>query len=64
MAKKSMIAREHKRELLIKKFDAKRRALKDVISSPNSSFEEKDAAQLQLHVILQVDLMVTIENLD
>jgi small subunit ribosomal protein S14 len=48
MAKKSMIAREHKRELLIKKFDAKRRALKDVISSPNSSFEEKDAAQLQL----------------
>jgi small subunit ribosomal protein S14 len=48
MAKKSMIAREAKRMALIKKFDTKRKALKEAIRSPNSSFEEKENAQLQL----------------
>lgn len=48
MAKKSMIAREVKREALIKKYQAKRNELKEVIRSPNSSFEEKENAQIQL----------------
>ncbi|WP_082880250.1 30S ribosomal protein S14 [Methylomonas methanica] len=48
MAKKSMIAREVKREGLIKKHQAKRNQLKEVIRSPNSSFEEKENAQIQL----------------
>ncbi|WP_446809960.1 30S ribosomal protein S14 [Methylomonas sp. 2BW1-5-20] len=48
MAKKSMIAREVKREGLIKKYQAKRNELKEVIRSPNSSFEEKENAQIQL----------------
>lgn len=48
MAKKSMIAREVKRANLIKKYDAKRKALKEIVRSPNSSFEEKESAQLQL----------------
>lgn len=48
MAKKSMIARETKRANLIKKFELKRRELKAIISSPNSSFEEKEHAQLTL----------------
>jgi small subunit ribosomal protein S14 len=48
MAKKSMIAREVKREGLIKKYQAKRNELKEVIRSPNSSFEEKEDAQIQL----------------
>jgi small subunit ribosomal protein S14 len=48
MAKKSMIAREDKRKKLVKKFDAKRKALKEAIRSPNTSFEDKEAAQLQL----------------
>jgi small subunit ribosomal protein S14 len=48
MAKKSMIAREVKRSSLIKKFENKRRELKEVIRSPNSSFEEKESAQMQL----------------
>ncbi|OQW65990.1 MAG: 30S ribosomal protein S14 [Proteobacteria bacterium ST_bin11] len=48
MAKKSMIAREVKREGLIKKYQAKRSQLKEVIRSPNTSFEEKENAQLQL----------------
>lgn len=48
MAKKSMIARETKRTKLIKKFDNKRRELKEIIRSPNSSFDEKELASLQL----------------
>jgi small subunit ribosomal protein S14 len=48
MAKKSMIAREVKRAGLIKKFKAKRDALKEIIRSPSSSFEDKESAQLQL----------------
>lgn len=48
MAKKSMIAREVKRAALIKKHDEKRKALKELVRSPNSSFEDKELAQLQL----------------
>ncbi|MDT4288773.1 30S ribosomal protein S14 [Methylomonas sp. MO1] len=48
MAKKSMIAREVKREGLIKKYQAKRSELKGIIRSPNASFEEKESAQIQL----------------
>lgn len=48
MAKKSMIAREVKRAGLIKKYDAKRKELKEIIRSPNSSFEERESAQLIL----------------
>ena len=48
MAKKSMIAREVKRANLIKKYDAKRKALKELVRSPNTSFEEKENAQIQL----------------
>jgi len=48
MAKKSMIARDEKRANLIKKYDAKRKALKELIRSPNASYEEKESAQLQL----------------
>jgi small subunit ribosomal protein S14 len=48
MAKKSMIAREAKRANLVKKLQAKRNTLKEIIRSPNSSFEDKENAQLQL----------------
>lgn len=48
MAKKSMIAREAKRANLIKKYQAKRDSLKEVIRSPNASFEDKESAHLQL----------------
>ena len=41
MAKKSMIAREVKRTKLVKQFTAKRAALKETISSEESSFDEK-----------------------
>ena len=48
MAKKSMIAREEKRKKLVKQFEEKRKALKEVVRNPNSSFEEKELAQLKL----------------
>ncbi len=44
MAKKSMIARERKREKMVAKYAAKRAALKEIIRSPRSSFEEVMAA--------------------
>ncbi|MBL1262167.1 30S ribosomal protein S14 [Candidatus Methylomicrobium oryzae] len=48
MAKKSMIAREDKRKKLAQKYGVKRKSLKETIRNPNSTFEEKEAAQLQL----------------
>lgn len=44
MAKKSMIAREAKRTKMVAKFATKRAELKEIIRSPNSSFEQVMAA--------------------
>ena len=44
MAKKSMIAREAKRTRMVAKFAKKRAELKEIIRSPNSSFEQVMAA--------------------
>lgn len=48
MAKKSMVAREVKRSEIVKKFSAKRRALKAIIRNPNATFEDKENAQIKL----------------
>ncbi len=48
MAKTSMIAREQKRLKLIKKYQAKRAALKEIIRNPNSTDEEREQAQVKL----------------
>ncbi|MCF6250731.1 MAG: 30S ribosomal protein S14 [Methylococcaceae bacterium] len=48
MAKKSMIARENKRNKLVGKYEVKRRALKELIRDPNTSDEDKEAALLSL----------------
>ncbi len=48
MAKKSMIARENKRVKLVSKYEAKRRSLKEIVRDPNSSFDDKEHAQIQL----------------
>ena len=48
MAKKSMVARERKREKTVKRFAAKRAEYKRVIASPNSTDEERQAALLAL----------------
>ena len=48
MAKKSMIEREKKRERLVKKYAAKRAALKDVINDESKPMEERFRATLKL----------------
>ena len=48
MAKTSMVNRETKRTKLVKKFAAKRDALKKVVSSPTASYEEKMDASVKL----------------
>ncbi len=48
MAKKSMINREIKRAKLVEKYKEKRALLKEIISSPNASSEEKYDAQMKL----------------
>jgi len=48
MAKKSMIEREKKRERLVKKYAAKRAALKNVINDESKPMEERFRATLKL----------------
>jgi len=48
MAKLSMIARDVKREKTVRRCAKKRADLKAVIKSPTTSYEEKEAAVLQL----------------
>lgn len=48
MAKKSMIARENKRQRLVQQYEVKRKALKSIIRNPNISLEEQEVAQIKL----------------
>ena len=48
MAKTSMVNRETKRTKLVKKFAAKRDALKKIVSSQTASYEEKMDAAVRL----------------
>lgn len=48
MAKQSMIAREKKRELIVRKYAAKRAALKAIISDVNADEDAKWEAQVKL----------------
>ena len=62
MAKKSMIAREDKRKKLVSKFGVKRNALKELIRDPNTSYENKDTAQLQLQKLPRDSSVTRIRN--
>jgi small subunit ribosomal protein S14 len=48
MAKTSMVMREKRRAGIVKKYAAKRAKLKELIRSPKSSPEERQAAQVEL----------------
>ncbi|MEM7546053.1 MAG: 30S ribosomal protein S14 [Pseudomonadota bacterium] len=48
MAKKSMIARQTKRQALVDKYAAKRAALKEIARDENNSREERFKARLKL----------------
>jgi small subunit ribosomal protein S14 len=62
MAKKSMIAREVKRKKLTQKFDAKRKSLREIIRNPNSTFEQKELAQLQMQKLPRDSSVTRIRN--
>ena len=62
MAKKSMIAREVKRKKLTQKFDAKRKSLREIIRDPNSTFEQKELAQLQMQKLPRDSSVTRIRN--
>ena len=55
MAKKSMIARELKREKMVQRFAAKRAELKTIIYSPKSTPEQIDEAVLVIRARHHLD---------
>jgi small subunit ribosomal protein S14 len=48
MAKTNMVEREKRRARIVKKYAAKRAQLKELIRSPKTSPEEREAAQVKL----------------
>lgn len=62
MAKKSMIAREKKREKSVKKYAEKRAALKKIIRDVNASYEEKAEAQTRLQTLPRDSSPVRLRN--
>ena len=62
MAKKSMIAREVKREKLVKKYAAKRAALKAIISDETKPMEERFRASLKLAKLPRNSSAVRLHN--
>lgn len=48
MAKVSMVNRERRRTKLVRKYADKRARLKEIISSPDASYEERQDAMFQL----------------
>ena len=57
-----MIAREDKRKKLVKKYDVKRKSLKEIIRDPNSTFEDKETAQLQLQKLPRDSSVTRVRN--
>jgi small subunit ribosomal protein S14 len=62
MAKKSMVAREDKRKKLALKYDAKRKSLREIIRDPNTSFEQKEEAQIKMQKLPRDSSSVRIRN--
>jgi len=62
MAKKSKIVREHKLIRNVQKYASLRSELKNIIKSPSSSFEEKEAAVARLDKLPKSSSRVRIRN--
>lgn len=62
MAKKSMIAREVKRKKLVQKYNVKRKSLKEIIRNPNSTFEDKELAHVQLQKLPRDSSVTRVRN--
>ena len=62
MAKKSMIAREKKREALVAKYAGKRAALKEIINDQEKPMEERFRASLKLAKLPRNSSAVRLHN--
>jgi len=62
MAKKSMIAREKKREALVKKYAAKRAELKAIVSDESKPMEARVRASLKLAKLPRNSSAVRVHN--
>ena len=62
MAKKSMLMRQRKRERMVKRYAAKRAALKELIRDPRTSDEDKATAQQQLQAMPRDSNPVRLRN--
>ncbi len=62
MAKKSVIMRQQKRELIVKKYAERRIALKEIVLNPKASDEERWAAQQKLQLLPRDSSPVRLRN--
>ena len=62
MAKLSVVNREAKRRKLIAKYAARRRTLKDTIRNPETTYEEREDAQMRLNALPRNSCPVRIRN--
>lgn len=62
MAKRSVVNREEKRRKLVAKFGARRKALKDTIRNPASTFDEREEAQRKLNALPRNSCPVRLQN--
>ena len=62
MAKRSVINREAKRRKLIAKFAETRQSLKAIIKSGDSTYEEREDAQMRLNALPRNSCPVRVQN--
>lgn len=62
MAKRSMVNREAKRRRLIAKYAARREALKNVIRSMETTYDEREEAQRKLNALPRNSCPVRVQN--
>lgn len=62
MAKLSSIVKNNRRKHMSSKFEGKRAELRKIISNPNLSFEEKEAAQIKLQRMPRDTSRIRVKN--
>lgn len=62
MAKRSVVNREAKRMKLVVKYAARRVALKEIIRNPESTYDEREQAQMKLNALPRNSCPVRIRN--
>ena len=62
MAKRSVVNREAKRMKLVVKYAARRVVLKEIIRNPESTYDEREQAQMKLNALPRNSCPVRIRN--